>query len=511
MSLATSYVEPGRAHDLALADERRRYSWSELDPVLNRATHALLSLGPEVRRIAVCAANSVEAVIAYTAALQAGISSTPTSFHFKPQEIAYILTDSGSSALFVGPETVQAGLEAAKIAGVETVIGWRCVPQAGLISWEAWLAAAGEGTPPTHFRPAPHLHYTSGTTGKPKAVETPPSQFPRTDTVKELSRALHARRLPAPGLVVGPNYHTGPLTTIRGLFAGAAVVVLDSFGAEKVLEAIEQYSIASVVMVPTHFQRLLELPPAIRRKYDLSSLERLSHTGAACPASVKRQMIEWFGPVLFEAYGGTEVGATNVIDSHEWLRKPGSVGKAVAPYEIVILDEQGTAVGPNETGQIYFRDTSGRGIVYYNDAEKTARANIAAGVCTLGDVGYLDSDGYLFITDRVSDLIVSGGVNIYPAESEQVLLEHPKVADVAVIGVPNAQMGEEVKALVIPVNPEDPPLADELNSFCRASLASYKCPRSYEMVGDLGRSVMGKVNKRALKKRYWPTERTIGG
>jgi long-chain acyl-CoA synthetase len=511
MALAGMYVEAERRGEVALADERVTLSWNDLDGYLNRATNALLSFRPPVGRVSICALNSVEVVVAYTAALQAGVSSTPTSYHFKALEAAHILSDSGSGILFVGPETVDVGLEAARLARCKTVIGWRCDPRPGLIHWEQWVSQADDQAPPTDLKPAPHLHYTSGTTGKPKAVETPPTQLPRTSTIAELVEWLHGRRLPSPGLVVGPNYHTGPLTTIRGLLAGSAVVVLESFDAEKVLSAIERYSVASAVMVPTHFQRLLALPPATRARYDVSSLQRLSHTGAACPANVKRQMIEWFGPVLYEAYGGTEIGATNVIDSHEWLRKPGSVGKAVPPYEIVIVDARGAELGPNETGQIYFRDATRRGIVYFNDARKTEEANIAPGVCTLGDVGYVDSEGYLFITDRVADMVVSGGVNIYPAEAEQVLLKHPKVADVAIIGVPNVEMGEEVKALVVPSDPQAPPSQEELDLFCRAALAGYKCPRSYEMVADLGRTVMDKLDKRKLRQRYWPTDRTIGG
>jgi long-chain acyl-CoA synthetase len=512
MSLATVTIERSRRAELALADEDVSYSWDELDPILNRATNALLSMHPPIRRIAVCALNSVETAIAYTAALQAGISSTPTSFHFKSNEITYILNDSGSSVLFLCPETMEVGLAAASAAELEVVvIGWRCPATPGLIHWEDWLAATSQDEPPVDMRPAPHLHYTSGTTGKPKPAETPPGQFPSVATVAELAENLHSRLLPSPGLVIGPNYHAGPLTTIRGLLGGGAVVLLQSFDAEKVLAAISRYSIAATVMVPTHFQRLLELPAEIRAKYDISSMKRLSHTGAACPPGVKRQMIEWFGPVLFEAYGGTEVGITHMIDSHEWLRKPGSVGKSIPPFETLVLDEHGRTLGPKEIGQIYFSDASGRGIVYHNDPQKTAQAHIAPGVCTLGEVGYVDEDGYLFITDRVSDMIVSGGVNIYPAESEQVLITHPKVADVAVIGAPNAQMGEEVKALIVPVNLRDPPTSDELNQLCRQSLAGYKCPRSYEMVEDIGRSAMGKVNKRALRQRYWPTERTIGG
>jgi acyl-CoA synthetase (AMP-forming)/AMP-acid ligase II len=236
----------------------------------------------------------------------------------------------------------------------------------------------------------------------------------------------------------------------------------------------------------------------------------VSHTGAACPRDVKRQMIDWFGPVLIEAYGATEAGTTNMITSEEWLRKPGSVGKTLAPFELVVVGEDGARLGANQVGELYFRDTTGRGIIYHNDPEKTRAAHREPGVFTLGEVGYFDDEGYVFITDRVSDMIVSGGVNIYPAETEQALLQHPDVADVAVIGAPNAEMGEEVKALVVLRDPAGTPPTD-LDRFCRERLAGFKCPRSYEFLPDIGRNAMGKVNKRELRRRYWPTDRTIGG
>lgn len=264
-------------------------------------------------------------------------------------------------------------------------------------------------------------------------------------------------------------------------------------------------------MVPTHFQRLLALPEETRKRYDVSSMKRLAHTGAACPRDVKKRMIEWFGPVLFEAYGGTEAGTTAAITSDEWLKKPGSVGKAIAPFEAVILDEHGQALGPNEVGVLYFKDTTGRGIIYHNDPEKTAAAHAAPGVFTLGEMAYVDDEGYIFITDRVSDMVVSGGVNLYPAEVEQVLLLHPAVEDVAVIGAPNVDLGEELKALIVPTSMASPPDAAELNAFCRERLAGFKCPRSYEFMADIGRNAMGKVNKRELRRRYWPSDRTIGG
>jgi acyl-CoA synthetase (AMP-forming)/AMP-acid ligase II len=312
-------------------------------------------------------------------------------------------------------------------------------------------------------------------------------------------------------LVAGPLYHTGPLGSVRNMLGGVSAIVMESFDPEMVLKLIEHHKVANSVMVPTHFQRLLALPDDVRQRYDLSSMKRLAHTGAACPVAVKQRMIEWFGPVLSDAYGATEAGTTNMITSEEWLRKPGSVGKALPPFETVILDDDGQELPPNEVGRLFFRDTTGRGVIYHNDPAKTAEVHIAPGVFTLGEMGYVDEEGYVFITDRVSDMIVSGGVNIYPAESEHVLLRHPKVADVAVIGVPNADMGEEAKALIIPTDPTAPPTADELNRFCRESLAGFKCPRSYEMVDDIGRNAMGKVNKRLLRQKYWPTDRTIGG
>ena len=511
MSLAKAGVDPSRWDQLALADERTTYNWIQLDPIINRAANALLTLDFRERRIAVFATNSAETVITYVACLEVGVSSVPVSYHLTSAEVDYILRDSGAVALFVGPETAEAGLAAAAEAGVGTVIGWRCERRDGLIAWEDWIAEASDSEPPHDMQPLPHLHYTSGTTGRPKATETPPQYFPRASSVNELASLLRPRVTPSPGLTVGPLYHTGPLGMARNVFAGMSLITMEHFDPETALALIERHKVAGSVMVPTHFQRMLALPDEVRTKFDISSVKRLAHTGAACPREVKQAMIDWFGPVLVEAYGGTEAGSTTFITSEEWLARPGSVGKALAPFETVIIGEDGEELGPKEVGQVYFRDTSGHGIVYRGDPEKTAAAHVAPGVFTLGEMGYIDEDGYLFITDRVSDMIVSGGVNIYPAEAEHILLRHPKVADIAIIGVPNKDMGEEAKALVIPVDPADPPGEDELNDFCRESLAGFKCPRSYEYVDDIGRTAMGKVNKRALRQKYWSSERTIGG
>lgn len=514
MSLAAAELARNHPHDLALADERGVIGWAELDGLLNRATNGLLAAGLDGRRVAVFAPNSAETALAYLAALHAGVSPVPISFHLTVDEAAYILADAEVGLLFVGPQTATVGLAAARKAGVARVVGWRCVAAEGVAGWESWLADSPAHEPPADQPPQPFLHYTSGTTGAPKGTEAPPNMFPRAPSVADFIEIMRqqASEAPAgPGLAVGPLYHTGPLGSVRQLAGGKPLVVMERFEAERVLETIQRFRASSTVMVPTHFQRLLAVPPETRARYDVSSMKLIAHTGAACPQDVKRAMIEWFGPILLEAYGGTEAGVTNLISSEEWLRKPGSVGRTVPPFEVLVVGEDDQPLGTGEVGRLFFRDTTGRGVVYHNDPSKTRAAHLAPGVFTLGEVGYVDEDGFVFITDRVSDMIVSGGVNIYPAEIETVLMLHPEVADVAVIGAPNAEMGEEVKALVVPAEPARPPSAEALRDFCRNHLAGYKCPRSFDLVADLGRNAMGKINKRALKRAYWPTDRVIGG
>jgi long-chain acyl-CoA synthetase len=280
-------------------------------------------------------------------------------------------------------------------------------------------------------------------------------------------------------------------------------VILERFDAEDALRTIATYRTESAVMVPTHFVRMLALPDDVKRRYDVSSMRLVAHTGAKCPVDVKRAMIEWFGPVFTDAYGATEVGTTCSITSQEWLENPGSVGRAIPPFTAEVYDDDDQLVGPNVEGRLFFRDATGRGVVYPNDPEKTAAAHLAPGVFTLGEIGYINEAGYVFLTDRSSDMVVSGGANIYPAEAEQVLVQHPGVADVGCIGVPHHEMGEELRALVVPVDPAAPPDPAELIAFCRARLSHYKCPRSVEIVADLGRNSMGKLNKRALRRPYW--------
>lgn len=513
MSLAAAERARTMPEAMAVTDGRSTLTWAELDPIMNRATNALLgeTLGSPPRG-AVFAHNSTESALAYLAMLHAGVSGVPANFHLTADELAYILKDSGAQLVFVGPETAAVGVAAARQVGISRVIGWRCEGAEGVTAWEDWIAAASDAEPPTDMKPLPYMHYTSGTTGRPKGTETPPNMFPREPDVAGLFRVLGeqvAAGSPGPSLLVGPNYHTGPLGSVRQLGGGRPLVVMPKFDAEQILVNIEKHRVATSVMVPTHFQRLLALPEEVRKKYDVSSLAVISHTGAACPVDTKHAMIAWWGPVLMEAYGATEAGSTNMISSEEWLRKPGSVGKAVPPFEMVVVAEDGTRLGPNEVGQLYFRDPTGRGIIYHNDPEKTAAAHIEPGVFTLGEIGYVDDEGYVFITDRSSDMIVSGGVNIYPAEIEQALIAHPDVEDVAVIGVPNKEMGEEVKALVV-ARPGSAITPEALTEWARDKLAGYKRPRSIDLVETVGRNAMGKVNKRELRRPYWPSDRTIG-
>src|SRR4051794_32416152 len=494
-----------RPQEAALTDPARSIGWADLDVMLNQVANAVRAadLGPN-HRVAVFAENAADTALAHLGGLLGGASTVPVNFHLIADEAGYVLRDSTARILFIGPETAERGLVAAEGSDVHTIVGWGLPPTAGVVPWEDWLAAADPSDPPMSTAPRPNLLYTSGTTGLPKGTELPPTMFAGGGTMSEHLEALQRNPFAAFGthLVVGPMYHTGPLSGMRLLVAGVPSVILRRFDAEATLAAIDRYRTESAVMVPTHFVRLLALPPEVRERYDVSSMQYVAHTGAPCPVDVKRAMIEWWGPVFTDAYGATEVGTTCAITSQEWLDHPGSVGRALPPFTALIVDDEGNEAGPGVEGRLFFRDSTGRGVVYPNDPEKTAAAHIAPGVFTLGEIGYLDADGYVYLTDRFSDMIVSGGANVYPAEAEQVLVQHPAVLDVACIGVPDRDMGEQLKALVV-LRPGHAAEPAELIAFCRDHLSHYKCPRTVDLVDDLGRNTMGKLNKRTLRKPFW--------
>lgn len=491
-------IAPG---DWGLRDPRLALTWTELNDRVNRAVHVLLQcdLGPE-RRVAVFAENSVDTAIAHMAGIFAGASVVPVNVHLRAEEASYILTSCGARVVLAGPETAQRAREAATPRA--RVFAWGAPDIERVESWPDALAAADPAEPSINLTPRPSLLYTSGTTGRPKAAKLPHSMFAGGATMTEHVANLSAGRFTGTGphLVVGPLYHTGPLSGLRSLAAGTPVVIAGKFDAEAVLAAIDQFRVATSVMVPTHFVRLLALPPEVRARYDVSSIELISHTGAKCPIEVKRAMLDWFGPVFVEAYGSSEAGTVAMIDSAEWQRHPGSVGRAAPNYAISIRDDSGGELPPGQEGLVCVRTLDGPGPEYHNDPESTSASYIAPGYFVIGEIGYLDEEGYLYLTDRHSDLVVSGGVNVYPAEAEAVLARHPDVADVAVIGIPSAEMGEDLHALVVPRSPDLDPGA--LIAWCREQLTHYKCPRTAELVNELPRTAMGKLNKRELRARY---------
>ena len=302
-----------------------------------------------------------------------------------------------------------------------------------------------------------------------------------------------------------PLYHAGPLALCGVPFIlGATLILRRKWDAEETLRLIDEHQVTNYYAVPTHFARLLKLPDSVRSAFSGSSLEYVIHTAAPCPPEVKRKMIEWWGPVVYELYGASEGGGVGtLVNSEQWLSKPGTVGLPTAITEVMIVGEHGEQLAPNEVGQIYVRSLLGIDFEYLGDEEKTQGAHLEPGVFSYGDVGYVDDDGYLFLSDRKIDMIISGGVNIYPAEIESVLMTHPRVADCGVFGVPNDEFGEEVKAAVELLPGSDPErVRVELTNLCREKLAGFMVPRSYDF-GDLPRTATGKLPKRELRAKYW--------
>jgi fatty-acyl-CoA synthase len=445
----------------------------------------------------------------YWACQRTGLYFTPINWHLQEGEVRYIVDNSDADALFASPRF--AGI-AARVAPKCDKLRLRIAttgPIEGFELLDEALADVPEDPALDDQREGSLMLYSSGTTGMPKGVRRALPDVPAGDP----SVALFSQGMMGMFGITGadrylcpaPLYHAAPIVfSTSHTRIGASVVVLLHFDPELALRAIQDQRVTSSQWVPTHFKRLLQLPEAVRRGYDLASLRVAIHAAAPCPIPVKRAMIEWWGDAVVEYYGGTEGGGT-VIHAQEWLRKPGSVGRHWTGGKVWILDDDGREVsGPNAEGAVYFEaPPTGRFAYYKDDAktEKTYRGNLF----TIGDIGYLDEDGYLFLTDRQSNMIISGGVNIYPQETENHLIVHPKVDDVAVIGVPHEEMGEEVKAVVIPARGAvpGPDLERELIEHCRAGIAHYKCPRTIDFVDELPRTETGKMAKRKLRDRYW--------
>jgi len=485
-------------------------SFRDLEERTNRLAQLLRHAGLDTGdHVAILMENNAAYLEVAWAAQRSGLYYTALNSHLRRGEVQYILDDCGATALFASSSVADAvaGLDLSRVP-LRIAVGGALE---GFEPYEAELA---------QFPPTPiadecegrEMLYSSGTTGQPKGVRKQLPGTPMGDpSAAPVQIAMGMARAGAgPGAVYlspAPLYHSAPLVyCLSMLRLGATVVVMERFDPARCLELLERHRVTHAQFVPTMFTRLLQLSEAERAAHDVSSLRYVVHAAAPCPPAVKHRMLEWWGPIIHEYYAGTEDIGSTWITAQQWLAHPGSVGRPLNPVHIVGAD--GNEVPTGEEGVVYFE--GGRPFEYHNDPDKTASVTNDQGWRTLGDVGRVDEDGYLYLTDRQAHMIVSGGVNIYPQEAENVLLSHPRVADVAVVGVPDADMGEAVKAVVQPVDPDaaGPGLEAELVAFCRDRLAAYKCPRTVDFVAELPRDPNGKLYKRLLKERYWAGHET---
>jgi acyl-CoA synthetase (AMP-forming)/AMP-acid ligase II len=450
--------------------------------------------------VALMLVNSLDYLAICWGVQRAGLVYVAMSTKLNADEASYILVDSGAKLLIASAALGAVAGPASAAVAARYAVG-------GMITGFADLGAAVADLPTTRIADESSgrdMLYSSGTTGRPKGVRGPLPEGPldQVDSLSGLVGMLYGWEPGMRYLSPAPLYHAAPLRYCMSVHRyGGTVVVMEKFDPEAYLALVEKYRITHSQLVPTMFVRMLKLPEDVRSRYDLSSLKVAIHAAAPCPVDVKHAMIEWWGPVIYEYYSATEGAGFTTITSAEWLQKPGSVGKAILG-EIRVLGDDDSVLPPGETGRIYF--ANGPRFEYHNDAEKTASVTGEHGA-TFGDIGHVDSDGYLFLTDRAAFMIISGGVNVYPQEAENALTLHPEVADVAVFGVPDAEMGEAVKAVVQPrdMARAGPELEAELIAFCRARLSHVKCPKSVDFRAELPRHDTGKLYKRLLKDQYW--------
>ena len=475
-------------------------TYGELDERSNRLAHVFRRAGLQAGdHVALMMTNGSPFIEAAWAAQRAGLYYTALNAHLRREEAQYILDDCGARALVISADLVAVATEL-DLSAVPLLIA-ATGDVAGFLSY-AEVLASGLPTALDDEAEGREMLYSSGTTGVPKGVRKPLGITRPGDS--EAPSVVIAKGIGAMGITgssvylsPAPLYHSAPLVYTMAMHRlGATAVVMETFDAEDCLAAIERYQVTHAQFVPTMFTRMLRLPERQRLSHDVSSLRYVVHAAAPCPVPVKYQMLEWWGPIIYEYYAGTEDLGSSFITPDEWLEHPGSVGRP--RNEMHIVGEGGEELPAGQAGTIYF--SGGHEFEYHNDPDKTASVQDQHGWRTLGDVGYVDQDGYLYLTDRSADMIVSGGVNIYPREAEQVLVAHPAVLDAAVFGIPDDEFGESVKGVV--------QLADaveqaELLAWCHEHLATYKCPRSIDIVDSLPRDPSGKLFKRLLKDPYW--------
>jgi len=499
-------AEPER---IAVVDfDERQWTAGELLAGANRIVHALRARGVQTGDVvATLTPNRAELLQTLLAVFQAGWKYVPINTHLTEDEVAYILGDSKAAAFIAderlgevvaAPAAARAGVPDDARLSIGTIPGFVALAEA--------LAYVPASTPADRAG-GTFLQYTSGTTGRPKAVQRAATTTVDPETQAALFGANLTRYDIEVGgdsvhLVTSPMYHMSPLSFgFFSLHFEHTVVLMDRWDAERALQLIERYRVTDVAMVPTQLHRLMQLPESVRARYDVSSLRQVIHAAAPCPVELKQRLFEWLGPVIYEFYGATEGGGT-LAKPRDWLEHPGTVGRAWPGADVKVLDDDGNELPPRTVGTVYLKLMGD--FAYKGDPGKTA-ANRRGEYFTVGDMGELDEDGFLYLRDRKIDMIISGGVNIYPAEVEGVLLAHPAVGDAAVFGVPHDDWGEEVKAVVEPaasVAPSDA-LAADLLAHCEEKLARYKCPRSIDFVTAMPRDPNGKLYKRTLRDPYW--------
>jgi long-chain acyl-CoA synthetase len=443
---------------------------------------------------------------------RSGIYYTCINSYLAPDEAAYIINDSEARIVITSAAKRDVAMQLPALC--PNVERWLMADiDSDDAPFESLSAARAEfpTDPIDDEQLGAAMLYSSGTTGRPKGILRPlPEQPPGMAlAVMEFVKAMFGFREGMTYLSPAPLYHSAPQASVAATIRlGSTAVIMEHFDAERWLQLVERHKVTNCQMVPTMFSRLLKLPPDVRTKYDTSSLEKIVHAAAPCPVPVKQELIEWLGPIVVEYYGATEANGFTFCDSEQWMAHKGTVGKCILG-ELLILDDEGNSCPTGTPGTVWFRGATA--FTYFNDPQKTAESRNATGdASTVGDVGYVDEDGYLYLTDRKSYMIISGGVNIYPQETENLLITHPKVMDAAVIGVPNEDLGEEVKAVVQPMEGIEPgpELERELIAFCRDNLAHFKCPRSVDFEQELPRLPTGKLYKRLLRDKYWADHQT---
>ncbi|MDV3128517.1 fatty-acid--CoA ligase FadD4 [Mycobacterium sp. 21AC1] len=480
-------------------------TFGELEAHANRLAHYFRRQGlREGDVVAILMENNAHIHAVMWAARRSGLYYVPINTHLTAAESAYIIDNSGAKAIVgsAAMKDVLAGLGDELPDGLPSVL---LIADGELDGWQSYPHAVADQpeTPIADELDGDLLQYSSGTTGRPKGIKRELPHLPPSETPGLMAALVGFWMHPeAVYLSPAPLYHTAPSVWSMQVHAGGiTTVVLEKFDPEGTLDAIQKYSVTHGQFVPVMFTRMLKLPEETRNSYDLSSLERVMHAAAPCPVEIKKQMIDWWGPIVDEYYASSEAIGATLIFAEDWLTHPGSVGKPMNGI-VHILDDDGNELPAGQAGEIYFE--GGADFEYLNDSQKTASSRDSHGWKTVGDIGYLDDDGYLYLTDRRHHMIISGGVNIYPQEAENMLVVHPKVMDAAVFGVPDHDMGQAVKGVVQTVDPADatPEFEHELLNWLRDRLAHYKCPRTISFETQLPRTDTGKLYKQELIQKY---------